>query len=277
LNVKHLFLFFALAVSLIHIGEVQGGPTFDRVTRTNIVRVGLPYNLNPQGFLKPSGEWVGFEVDLADELAAHTNLKLEKIKVNETTWRSMLAQGRIDAALCRIVHRRSLEKDFDFSVPYFFDFPQMMIIRGSFKTIADLKSHKIAAVQGSLYEKSAMRLLKQMGDGSAEKNVISFPDRPACFMALGKEKIAAWLDSGMILLDYYSRSPNRFELIGAGDTVEEIAVGLPQDDSSWRDLINFAIQDMAAEGTLKKVYDKWFGPGSPLPCPLKRTIDIWPE
>jgi polar amino acid transport system substrate-binding protein len=42
-------------------------------------------------------------------------------------------------------------------------------------------------------------------------------------------------------------------------------------------MINFAIQDMAADGTLTKIYDKWFGPHTEYPFPSKRTIEIWPE
>jgi polar amino acid transport system substrate-binding protein len=273
---RWLFCFLVLIVAA-QLDEAICGPTFDRVTRGSLLRVGVPYNVAPQGYLKPTGEWVGFEVDLAMELAGHMNLKLEKVKVNETTWRSMLSRGQIDAAMCRIVHRRSLENEFDFSVPYFFDSPQIMIMKGSFKTPEDLKGQKIATVQGSVFEKAAMRLLRQSGDSSAEKNVVSFPDRPACFLSLGKEKISGWLDSGMILLEYSSKSPGRFELISAGDAVEEVAVALPQDDSAWRDLINFTIQDMAADGTLKKIYNKWFGPDTPYHFPVKRSIDIWPE
>lgn len=278
MDVRRWFFCFCALVSLTApLEEALCGPTFDRVTKANLIRVGVPYNIVPQGFLKPSGEWVGFEVDLAAELASHMNLKLEMVRVNDATWKSMLPRGQIDAALCRIVHRRSLESEFDFSVPYFFDSPQIMVLKGTFKTAAELKGQKIAAVQGSLFEKTAMQMLRKLGDESAEKNVVSFPDRPACFMSLGREKIGGWLDSGMVLLEYCSKSPGRFELVAAGDAVEEVAVALPQDDSAWRDLVNFTVQDMASDGTLKKIYDKWFGPDSPQPFPAKRSIDIWPE
>jgi polar amino acid transport system substrate-binding protein len=253
------------------------GAVFDRVMKSGTVRLGIPYNRIPQGFLKPSGEWVGFELDLASELAKHMNLKLETVKVNDQTWGSMLTRGRVDAALCRITHRRSLENAFDFSVGYFFDGPNILILKGSFKSVGDFKGNKIAAVQGSPSEKAAMRLLKEAGDQAAEKNVVSFPDRPTCFMALGQGKVAGWLDSGMTLLEYSSRSPGRFELVSASDAVEEVAMALPQNDSAWRDLINFTIQDMAADGSFKRIYEQWFGSESPYAFPAKRSIDVWPE
>jgi polar amino acid transport system substrate-binding protein len=267
----------AMVILLITSSIAECGPVFDRVMKSGTVRLGVPYNRIPQGFLESSGEWVGFELDLASGLAKHMNLKLQTVKVNDQTWGPMLTRGRIDAALCRITHRRSLENAFDFSVPYFFDSLNILVLKGSFKSAGDLKGSKIAAVQGSPAEKAAMRLLKEAGDQAAEKNVVSFPDRPTCFMALGQGKVAGWVDSGMTLIEYSSRSPGRFQLISASDAVEEVAMALPQDDSAWRDLINFTIQDMAADGSLKKIYDRWFGPETPYAFPAKRSIDVWPE
>ncbi len=272
-------LVVACAAAIFFVSWTNGecGVVYDRVMKRGSVRIGVPYNCIPQGFLKPSGEWVGFELDLASEMAKHMSLKLETVKVNEQTWGPMLTHGRVDAALCRITHRRSLESAFDFSVPYFFDSRSILVIKGSFKSAEDLKGSKIAVVQGSPAEKAAMRLLKEAGDPNAEKNVVSFPDRPTCFMALGQGKVAGWLDSGMTLIEYSSRSAGRFELLSASDAIEEVAAALPQNDSAWRDVINFTIQDMEADGSFKKIYDRWFGPKTPYAFPAKRSIDIWPE
>ena len=253
------------------------GPVFERATKSGTIKLGLPYNFVPQGFMKPTGEWVGFEVDLGEELARHLNLKLEKVKVNDKTWGQMLSTGRIDAAFCRIRHTRSLESQFDFSVPFFFDSLKILVPKGSIKTVSDLKAQKIAAVQGSSAEKAAMRLLKDAGDEQAQKNVVSFPDRPSCFMAMGRDKIAGWIDTGMTLLEYSFRNPARFDMIDVSNSLEEVSVALPQDDSAWRDLINFAIQDMVADGSLYRIYDQWFGTDTPYPFPRKRSIEIWPE
>ncbi|MEW6349982.1 MAG: transporter substrate-binding domain-containing protein [Thermodesulfobacteriota bacterium] len=253
------------------------GPVFDRVTKSGKVRVGMPYNLVPQGFVDEQGVWKGFEIDLGHEIARHMNLTLEPVKVNGSTWGRMLSQGRIDAALCRIRHTRSLESSFDFSVPYFFDSLSILAAKGYFKRIEDLKDNRIAAVQGTFAEKEAMRILRKTGDTQAEKNVVSYPDRPSCFLALGKDKVKAWMDSSMILLEYAAKSSNRFEIIRASESFEEVGAALPQDDSAWRDLVNFTLQDMANDGSFKRIYEKWFGPGTSYSFPMGRSLDIWQQ
>ncbi len=255
----------------------MGGPIFDKVVKSGKLSLGMPFNLHPQGFIDEQGTWKGFEVDLGNEMARHMNLTIEPVKVNGTTWGQMLSSGRIQAALCRIRHTRSLESSFDFSVPYFFDSLSILATKGSFKQIGDLKDNKITAVQGTLAEKEAMRILRRAEDPQAEKNVVSYPDRASCFGALGKGKVKAWIDSGMILLEYAAKAPERLELIRASDALEEVGVALPQDDSAWRNLVNFTIQDMAKDGSLKRIYDKWFGPKTPYAFPMGRSIEIWPE
>jgi polar amino acid transport system substrate-binding protein len=257
--------------------HVQCGPVFDRVMKAGTLRLGLPYNLVPQGFLKQDGTWVGFEVDVGSGMAGHMNLKVEPVKINDKTWRTMLSRGQIDAALCRIRHTRSLDAEFDFSEPYFFDSLQVMTLKGAFKSPADLKGLKLAAIQGSSSEKAAMKLLYEAGDSNAQQSVVSFPDRPSCFAALGQEKVSGWVDSGMVLLEYAAGSPGRFDLLPASDQLEPVAVAVSQDDSAWRDLINFSIQDMAADGSLDKIYRKWFGPETPYAFPARRAVDIWQQ
>lgn len=272
-------LLTALILSLLLLMPelVLCGKSFDRIRKAGEVRIGISYDRSPYGRFNERGDWVGFEVDVATEMARRWKLKLDPVKVSDRNWGSLLSRGKIDAALCRIRRTRSLESAFDFSVPYFFDSPYIMVIKGKIKNPAELKGQKIAAVQGSSTERQAMRILKDAGDQEAENNVVSYPDRPSCFLALGREKVAAWVDSGMILLDYASRKPSRFSLIRASTVVEPVAIALPQDDSAWRDLVNFTLQDMISDGALERIYNKWFGSDTPYHFPLGRTFEVWPD
>ena len=71
----------------------------------------------------------------------------------------------------------------------------------SIMTIDSVNSNGVAPVQEmaavktlkntlQFQEKAAMRLLVEAGDEAAEKNVVSYPDRAACFLALGKDKVS---------------------------------------------------------------------------------------
>jgi polar amino acid transport system substrate-binding protein len=51
---------------------------------------------------------------------------------------------------------------------------------------------------------------------------------------------------------------------------------LPEDDSDWRDLINFTLQDMWKDGTYMEIYTKWYGPDTPYHFPMTEEIEMWP-
>ncbi len=264
---------FCLCISL---NAAYAGPVYDRVTNAGVVRLGVPYNLVPQGFLQ-NGQWVGFEVDMAVELAKHLKVKPQLVRVNDKTWRSLLAQGLLDGAFCRIRHTRGVEKEFDLSEAFFYDAQQVLALKGSFRSAHDLKGQKLAAIQGTTSEKLAMSLLKALKDDQAEAHVVSYPDAASCFMALTKAKVAGWIDWGLTLLEYASRNQGKFDLIDVSDEAQGIAMALPQDDSAWRDAVNFALQDMALDGSLDKTYEKWFGAQTPYAFSKKRAMEIWPE
>jgi polar amino acid transport system substrate-binding protein len=45
-------------------------------------------------------------------------------------------------------------------------------------------------------------------------------------------------------------------------------IGVHQNDSLWRDTLNYCLQDLWNNGEYQKIYAKWFGPESICPMPL---------
>jgi polar amino acid transport system substrate-binding protein len=45
-------------------------------------------------------------------------------------------------------------------------------------------------------------------------------------------------------------------------------IGVPENDSRWRDTLNYCLHDLWLSGEFHTIYDKWFGPNSMTPIPL---------
>jgi polar amino acid transport system substrate-binding protein len=135
---------------------------------------------------------------------------------------------------------------------------------------------KIATMQGTTSEINIKNLLKQLGDPDVEKNVISFQKESECFQALQMGRVAGWSTDSTILLGFAAQTPGQYELVGDFISEEPYGIGLPEDDSKWRDAVNFALQDIWADGTYKMIYDKWYGPDTPYYFPLNDRIEMWP-
>ena len=276
------FVFVVVAFFLIVPCVCFAGPTYDKVKETGVINAGLMYNSIPAAYFNDKNEWVGFDVDIAEAVAKRIGqqmgkeLKFEKIKVNNKTRISFLTSGRIDMSTANMTHKRERDKTIDFSITYFFDGQKIMAKKGKYSKHEDFVGKRIASMQGTTSEKNAINLLKKLGDADAAKHVISFQDEPSCFLALQQGKVAGWTTDSTILIGYAAKEPGKYELVGDFFSDEPYGIGLPENDSDWRDAVNFAIQDMWRDGTYMKIYNKWYGANTPYYFPMTSTIETWP-
>jgi polar amino acid transport system substrate-binding protein len=175
-----------------------------------------------------------------------------------------------------MTHKRERDKSIDFSITYFFDGQKMLAKKGQFKELKDFVGKKVATMQGTTSEINVKNLLKELGDKEVDKNVISFQKESECFQALKMGRVAGWSTDSSILVGYAAQAPGEFELVGDFFSDEPYGIGLPEDDSKLRDMVNFTLQDMWLDGTYKKIYDKWYGPNTPYAFPLTKKLEIWP-
>lgn len=277
---KGILLTFCFVMLL---GSVcYAGATYDKVMKDGVVRAGMMYNSIPAAYFNDKNEWVGFDVDIAEEVIKRIGgqmgkeLKVERVKLNNKTRISFLTSGRIDMSTANMTHKRERDRTIDFSITYFFDGQKVLAKKGRFTKHEDFVGKKMASMQGTTSEKNAINLLKKLGDPNAEKNVISFQDEPSCFLALQQDKVAGWSTDSTILLGYAAKEPGKYELVGGFFSDEPYGMGLPENDSDWRDAVNFALQDMWKDGKYMEIYNKWYGPDTLYYFPMTEKIEIWP-
>jgi polar amino acid transport system substrate-binding protein len=269
-----------LAVVLLVPALCFAGPTYDKVMAAGVVQAGLMYNSIPAAYFNENNEWVGFDVDIATEVVNRIgqqmgkDLKMEKVKINNKTRISFLTSGRIDLSTANMTHKRERDKTIDFSITYFFDGQKILAKKGKYTSHKDFVGKKMASMQGTTSEKNIINLMKALGD--ANPNVISFQDEPSCFLALQQDKVAGWSTDSTILIGYAAKEPGKYELVGGFFSDEPYGIGLPENDSDWRDAVNFALQDMWNDGAYMNIYNKWYGPDTLYYFPMTEKIEMWP-
>ncbi len=269
-------LALALALVLGMASYATAAEVYENVMKTKVLRAGIMTDSIPGAFYNDKNEWVGFDVDIAEEVANRLGCKLERVAVNNKTRIAFVQQGRIDVSVANMTHKRERDKSIDFSITYFFDGQKILAPKGKYTKWEDFKGKKIATMQGTTSELNIKALLKKLGDPNYEKNVISFQKESECFQALEMGRVAGWSTDSTILLGYAAKKPGAYELVGDFFSNEPYGIGLPEDDSDLRDAVNFALQDMWADGTYMKIYNKWYGPDTPYAFPMTEKIEMWP-
>ena len=245
------------------------GSILDNVKKTGVVKVGIQTTVPPMGYIDETGEWTGFDVDLAEAVAQKMGVKLEKVNANTKTRISFLADGRIDMSLANMSHTKSREEAIDFAEPsYIWTGKIFYAKKGRFKSYKDLGGKRICVEQGSnAYIAAPQEIEKHTKE---KPTMMPFATNPnaECFMALKQGKVDAFTQDSTIISAVAGKEGVEYEAVGPIYSPGLYSIGVPENDSNWRDAISFALQDMIKDGTFEKIYQKWFGPNGKFPSPI---------
>ena len=278
ISFKGLFIicFLVFLSSFCWAGEV-----FDRIQETGIVKIGVEYDIMPSGYIDKENQWVGFDIDMSEALVDHLKkyvgkeLKIDRVKVDNETRISFIVDGKIDLSIANMTHTKKRDDIIDFSITYFFDGQKILAKKGRFEKLEDFAGKLITVENATTAEKKAFEILTKLGVQDPEQYILA-RRITECFELLKNDEVDGWLNDTSILLAFSAIEPGEFELIGDFLSKEPYGVGLPENDSDWRDAVNFAIQDIWSDGTYMKIYNKWYGPESSFHFPLSEEIEIWP-
>lgn len=248
--------------------------TLDRVKQSGKVRVGIRFDNPPLSYIDEQGNWVGFDVDLARALAGRLGVEIEQVKVDETTRISFLQEDKIDLAVASMNHTRSREEAVDFSITYFWDNQSFLVRKGTYTGINELMGQKVAANAGSSAIPSWQAYSAAAGGPPPE--IVEFTDKLAAMQALRDGAVEGYTEDNITLLALAAGDP-ALELLPGGHNPVQFGLGLPENDSEWRDAVNLALQELWKDGTYHQIYTKWLGPDADIHLPLGGQMEIWPE
>ena len=247
---------------------------YDEVKEKGLIRVGHGTDVPPLSFIDPKdGELKGFDIDIIDAMVKQISemmgkeLKKEMVVVNNKTRIAFLANRRIDMTVRSMSHTRSRDEEIDYAEPpYLWTGKIFYAKKGKFKSPLDICGKKMAVTQGSNAYLAGQDYLKELGC-KEDFQILSFQNNAECFLALKQGKVDAYVQDGPIIAGVAGSEGVDYEAVGPIFSPGLYGIGVPPNDSKWRDTASFALQDMIANGTYEKIYQKWFGPNGLAPLP----------
>lgn len=248
----------------------------DVVKETGILKVAVTNEVPYFGFIDEKGNHVGFECDLVAEIAKRLNAKLAMSQVTSATRIPTLQQGRIDLVASTMTHYRSRDAVVDFSINYFYS-PQTLLVKtsSSVRKVADLAGKRVGAVIGA-------GSVKYFKEAQPKATIQTFEGQGESFLALEQGLVDALATDAVILagLRAGAKNPRDFIVVGKEGTYGggPYGLGVRENDSRWRDTINFTLQDIWVDGTWDKLFNKWVGPNTKLQLTkeiLGFEMEVW--
>jgi ABC-type amino acid transport substrate-binding protein len=274
---KLMGLFMALTLLAAGVGPAaaQQKSTLDKIAETGTLTIGTRTGSPPFGYVNAKNEWVGFSIDLVDELIKPAiekklgkTIKVEKKESTPPTRIPLLSSGAVDLIAETMTDTRTRRDSVDFSLTYFVTGAQFLVKKGSpIKGIKNIDGKRIAAQQGS----TNARIIRE----KAPKAVLrEFPDQPAAFQALAQGQVDAYTNDGIQLAGLKAKAPNpaQWDIVGDFYSYEPYGMAMRKGDADFRNVVNAGLMDGIESGKFFEIYDKWFGPKGELPYPMSAQV-----
>ena len=209
-----------------------------------------PFNYKDQ----KSGQLAGYDVDVARLLGARLGVKVEFVTSEWAGILAGLAAHKYDVIVSQVGINPKREQAFDFSTPYIYSMPQLIVRKddaAGYKSLADLKGKKLGVGQGSVYEQQAKAV--------PGIDVRSYAAAPDTMSDLASGRLDAALNDSLMsaYLLKISRLPIKAGArVGA---VERMGIPFQKGNPEFKAALNQALAGAAADGSLTAISLKWFG------------------
>jgi polar amino acid transport system substrate-binding protein len=225
--------------------------TLDTVLKRGKLVAGITYDSPPSGYLDAQGNVLGYCADVARYLAKRLGVGVEFVQITASTRVPLLRTGRIDAEIAITTPNKVRNEVVDFTYSYISDNGVLLVRDGQSTKVEDYYSPSkvIGSTQGNGFVPSW-----KIQHPDAQFKL--YPEESSVIVAVKKGDVDAVLTNQF--------SAHRFAQSGglavtAPWTTSPDSIMVRQDESKWRNWLNWALQRMWVEGTLQKLYKKWYG------------------
>lgn len=219
-----------------------------------VFKIGLDPEFPPMGYRDTEGNYVGFDIDLAKEVAKRLGMEFEAVPINWDAKNMELGTGNIDC-IWNGFTMTGREGDYLWTSPYVTN-AQVIVVneKSDIKTAADLAGKVLALQQGSTAENA---LNSRTDIKSSLANTLFVADNVSALNELKVGGVDAVLVDEVVADYYIAKNPGLKVIDSIAQ--ESYGVGFALGNSALRDKVETTLQEMAKDGTMKKISEQWFG------------------
>lgn len=228
-------------------GTEKSGDTFT---------VGFDQDFPPMGFVGEDGEFTGFDLELAAEVAERLG---KEIVYQPIAWDAKdmeLESGTIDC-IWNGFTMNGREDSYTWSEPYMKN-NQVFVVKADagISTKADLAG-KVVDVQTDSSAEAALKEDEELMNSFGQ--LVTVADYNTAFMDLESGAVDAIAMDDVVASYQIEQRQVDFVVLDETLAAEEYGIGFKLGNEELRDQVQDTLKEMAADGTLAEISNKWFG------------------
>jgi polar amino acid transport system substrate-binding protein len=235
--------------------ELAKSSIIDKVMRKGKLRVGLS-SFVPWAMQDKKGEWVGFEIDVAKQLAEDMGVKIEFIP---TKWEGLipsLLTGKFDLIIAGMTGTPQRALKINFTNPYDYSGMNVVVHKDFMAGVTeymdlDKKGNTIVSRVGTTGAALAKETYKNA-------TVRLFPDEGPMVQELLNGKATALLASAPQPAQLAAKYPETLVFLDKNLVQQPICIGVPKGDPDTLAYLNNWITTVRNNGFIQKKVDYWW-------------------
>jgi polar amino acid transport system substrate-binding protein len=245
-------------------GAMPAGSTMAAIAERGRLVVGVDQNTYLFGFRNPaSGQLEGFDIDVAREIARHIFGDPDRVQfrvVDASQRESFLQSGLVDLVVRTYSITCDRKQKVDFSTVYYYAKQRILAVKGSgIDSAAALSGKRVCAVSGT----TSLSKLFELDPRPTLFSVSAWTD---CLVMLQQGQVDAISTDDVVLRGLAEQDPT-VEVVGDSIAVEPYGVGIKKETTDLVRFVNGALEDIRADGTWERLYDRWLQSLGPSPGP----------
>lgn len=243
------------AQSAASAGSAVSGAAIEKIKQAGVLKVGVKADVPKYSYKNTSGQFEGFEDDLAKKIAGKIlgdESKVQFQAVNAKTRGPLLDNGEIDLVIATFTITEERKKTYNFSDPYITDGVGLMVKKDSgFKSLKDLNGKTIGVAQSATSKKALEDEAAKAGITLKFSEFGSYPEIKA---ALDSGRVQCFAVDASILNGYVD---NNTVILDDRYAPQQYGVASKKGNDDLAALVNSTIQELKSSGELDKMIAKW--------------------
>jgi len=229
------------------------GDNLAAIKSAGVFKIGTEGTYAPFTFHDASGKLVGFDVEIGEAIAARLGVKPEFV---EGKWDGLIAgldAKRYDTVINQVGVTEARKQKYDFSEPYIASKAVLIVRDGddSIKGFADLKGKKSAQSLTSNFGKLAQE---------AGAELVGTDGFDQSIQLVLTKRADATINDSLSFLDFKKHKPEApVKIVAEQENADYSGIIIRKGEPELLEAINKALTEIKADGTYKKISDKYFG------------------
>ena len=216
------------------------------------IKFGLDDSYPPMEYRDDKNTLVGFDVDLGNAIGKKLGISTQWVSTDFGGIIPALDSKKFDIILSAMSITDDRKKSINFSDPYIVGGPIIITKKSttSIKEPNDLIGKSVGVQLGSTGDDAVSKI-------SGVKSIKKYDKIPEALQDLTAGRIDAVVADDQVGRYYMALASNQFVVAGKMKD-EPLGMGFRKEDQALTEVVQKAINELKAEGTLSKISEKWF-------------------